>query len=420
MPPFILCNKERENMNNEADYKALLNYALENGILDYDTLQKEVEMNERKRYLKKHTGKIWQSTDEKWYTYLPDEKAKNGRKLTKRTTLKALEDVIVEYYKLKEISPYITEVFYEWITLKLQYGEIQKQTYDRYKIDFNRFFLDKPIAKLQFHQITEEVLEDFIKSTISQMQLTSKAWSGLRLLIKGIFKYAKKKGYTTISITNFMGDLDLSVKSFKTRVFLDEESVFTDKEVGMIMDFVKNRPPSIINLGIVLMFQTGLRIGELSALKWTDWKNNNLDINKTEVHYKDENEKRIYDVRDETKTGAGMRKVILTSDAINTLKHIRLLNPKGEYIFEKKGLRIKGRAFTDKILSICRQIKIPPRSSHKARKTYGTKLINGGVDEKLVINQLGHTSIQTTKQYYYFNNREEEEIKKQIQNALIF
>ncbi|MCI8894730.1 MAG: site-specific integrase [Lachnospiraceae bacterium] len=37
---------------------------------------------------------------------------------------------------------------------------------------------------------------------------------------------------------------------------------------------------------------------------------------------------------------------------------------------------------------------------NKARKTYATKLINSGVDESLVIKQMGHTSIDCTKNYY--------------------
>lgn len=412
--------KENNLIMENWNERELLNYAIENGILDTDTLHKQIEMSERKKYLESHQSKVWQSTDGKWYTYLPDKEAKDKRKLVKRKTRKELEDVIVQYYKKIETSPYVEDVFHEWIMTKLNYGEIQKQTYDRYEVDFQRFFQEHKIAKMRFCLITEEILEEFIKTTIAEKQLTAKAWSGLRILINGMFKYAKKKGYTSISITHFMGDLMLSSKSFKPRVFTDKESVFTDREVNMIVDFMKEREPSIVNMGILLMFQTGLRIGELSALKWTDWNETSLNIDKTEVHYKNDKGKRVYEVREGAKTLAGRRTVILTNDAVHTLKNIQILNPNGIYIFERDGTRIKARAFTDKMFSICRQLKIPPRSSHKVRKTYGTKLINGGVDEKLVTSQLGHTNIHTTKQYYYFNNKEEAEAKKQIQNALHF
>ena len=44
---------------------------------------------------------------------------------------------------------------------------------------------------------------------IRDLTLTRKAYAGLRTLIRGIFKYGKKKKYTEISITEFFGDLEL-------------------------------------------------------------------------------------------------------------------------------------------------------------------------------------------------------------------
>ena len=76
--------------------------------------------------------------------------------------------------------------------------------------------------------------------------------------------------------------------------------------------------------------------------------------------------------------------------------------------------RIKEKAFSVKIVKICRYVGIKERSMHKARKTYATKLINGGVDESLVIKQMGHTSIDWTRNHYYFNNKSDEEAVKQI------
>lgn len=40
--------------------------------------------------------------------------------------------------------------------------------------------------------ITEEDLERFIKTTIRDMELTRKAYSGLVTLLNGIFKYGKR------------------------------------------------------------------------------------------------------------------------------------------------------------------------------------------------------------------------------------
>ena len=60
----------------------ILQKAVADGIIDINTLGKQIEMNERKKYLDMHKNKIWQSEkDHKWRTYLPNEE--KGRELVK-------------------------------------------------------------------------------------------------------------------------------------------------------------------------------------------------------------------------------------------------------------------------------------------------------------------------------------------------
>lgn len=380
----------------------ILRFMISNDIIDISDVQNRMEIMKREELLKQHPYEIWQSKEGKWYTYLP---AQGGGR-----TLK--------YYKNKK-EILLKDVFQEWLLQKLEYEEIQKQTSDRYTTDFHRFFDNSDIAKKDIRKITKEDLEIFIREAIKNMRLSNKAYSGLRLLILGIFKYAKKRKYTEISITQFLGDLDLPKKCFTRKIVKDEESVFTDDEVEKISNYVKGNI-SLINYGILLAFQTGVRVGELCALKYSDIKGNKLCIRRTEVRYKGKDGRYIFEVRESPKTDAGNRDIILSSDAQWTLKAIRKLNPFGEYIFMKDGKRLKEKAFSVKIVKICRYVGIKERSMHKARKTYATKLINGGVDESLVVKQMGHTSIDCTKNYYYFNNKNEEDAAKQIEKAISY
>ena len=396
-----------------------MNYAVENGIINLDTIQAEIEMNERIKFLEKHENKIWQGANGKWYTYLPGANTKDGRKLVKKSSKKALEDSIVEYYKQLETDPYIKDIFYMWLDSKLSYGEILKQTYDRYETDFYRFFENTELYNIKFKYITEPILEDFIKTTIHDKKLSAKGWANLRTLINGVFKYAKKQGYTKLSITQFMGDLDISKKSFRKVIKSDGEMVFTDEEIDMIVNYINNAEPSIINLGIILSFQAGLRSGELSALKYSDLNGHILTVSKTEIRYKDANDGHyIFEVRECTKGEDGIRNVVITDSAIKTMKQARRLNPFGEYLFMKDGQRIKGKAFTVKLVKICNILGITARSIHKARKTYGTKLLNAGINEKLIEKQMGHTDIATTKGYYFYNNKKLEETIDIITSAI--
>jgi integrase len=394
----------------------MLQFIIQSGIINFDDVQNSMEDMKRKELLEKHPYKIWKGKDGEWYTYLPRQG--NGRVLKKRKSKSDLEKIIIDYYK-EQREILLSDIFQEWSSQKLEYGEIQKQTYDRYKTDFHRFFDNSDIAEKDIRKITEDDLELFIRETIRRKGLSNKAYGGLRLLIIGIFKYAKKKKLTEISITQFMGDLDLPKKCFSKKVIKDEESVFTDSEVEKISSYIRENV-SLINYGILLAFQTGVRVGELCALKYSDIIGNKLCIRRTEIRYRGRDGKYVFEVRESPKTEAGNRDIILNSDAQRTLKVIRKLNPFGEYMFMNDGKRIKEKAFSVKIVKICRYVGIKERSMHKARKTYATKLINGGVDESLVVKQMGHTSIDCTKNHYYFNNKSDEDAAKQIEKAISY
>lgn len=68
----------------------------------------------------------------------------------------------------------------------------------------------------------------------------------------------------------------------------------------------------------------------------------------------------------------------------------------------------------------CEKIGIPKRSMHVLRKTYATRLINAGVDEAIIINQMGHTEFATTKAYYYYNDKLTSQVAEKIQQAINF
>lgn len=74
-----------------------------------------------------------------------------------------------------------------------------------------------------------------------------------------------------------------------------------------------------------------------------------------------------------------------------------MINPFGEYLFELNGKRIRTYSFTSRLKSICKKLDISPKSLNKIRKTYATTLIDSGVEESLIISQMGHTDIDTTK-----------------------
>ena len=395
--------------------KDILNFALENGIIDISTIREQIEMSKREEYLKMHPYKIWQGTNGKWYTYLQD---KEGRRIQKnRTTQKDIEDLIVSTIRESIDSPTVKDIYYDWMDDRLEREEIEKATYSRYERVFNRCFSE--IKNKEIKKIDEMDIENFLKNAIHKNNLSQKAYSNMRTIVYGIFRYAKKRKLIDYSIKQTIGDIQFSRKEFKQVVHENNEQVFMVSEEEKIIDYLENNK-DLINLGLLLLFKTGLRIGELSVLEKSDIGLNRISINKTETIYK-ENGKFVYDIKDCPKTEAGVRSVIVPNNCVWILQEIRRKCPFGTYVSMEHGERVKSHRFRNRLRHICKKIGITSKSPHKIRKTYGSKLYDSkDVTEAFIITQMGHTDISCLKKHYYYNRMEVDEQAEMLNKAAIF
>ncbi|MEQ3169408.1 tyrosine-type recombinase/integrase [Mediterraneibacter gnavus] len=409
----------------------ILQYAVENDILNLDDVRRKIMRQENEKYLKMHEKhhKIW--FDEKanqWMTYIDDPSTKRGIALKRRKEKADLDNLIIEHYRAIEEIPKVSNVFYEWINLKFEYGEISPQSKTRYENDFARFFSDDNlICSKNFSEITALDLEMFIKGNIKKHHLTKKTYGGLKILIRGIFKYARKKKLTDIVISIFFDELELSKNIFTaTEKKSDDEEVYNEEEIPLVKDYLLKKD-SIRYLGVLLVFVTGMRVGELAALKPEDIQLNRkgsfIHVRRTEVHYSEINaqgqRKNVVAIQNFTKTDAGNRHIILNNFAVQILQRIQELNSApNEFLFEENGKRIKIKGFSEALKRTCKKLDIPFRPMHKIRKTYGTTLLDNQVAETLVANQMGHSDVITTKKYYYRNNKTTEHKQAEIERAL--
>jgi integrase len=198
-----------------------------------------------------------------------------------------------------------------------------------------------------------------------------------------------------------------------------EDEIFGEEEIVRITEFLKKHNDIMINLGLLFDFQSGIRTGELAAVKFTDMYKNTIRIQRQEVKYKDPNtNKCVHVIKDYPKTDAGCRDVILPDSAMETIAKAKLLNPNGEFIFMTNGKRILTNSYNDALARVCKELGIKRKSMHKIRRTYGTTLIDGDCDDSTVADQMGHADITTTRGFYYYTNKSKETKEKQIKKAI--
>lgn len=394
-----------------------MQFLVENGNIDLEDIQKQLKMKEREKILSNHHYKIWEGVDGYWRTYLPDD---NGKlKMKKRKDYQSIEDDVYQYYYDKIKRPKFREVFEEWIAEKEEYEEIQKNSITRYRNSFNRFFPEnEEFCSIKLVDITDSDLEKFLKKSIKNHKLTRKTYSSLTLILQGVFRFARRENYTDFSIANFMNNFEPPKKIFKKKPKDPKLQVFSRKEAKMLIEYFLVHI-DIINLGLALMFYTGLRVGELSTLKKEDnAKRYFLNICRTEVTYQ-ENGKYVNSVKELPK-GDDPRIIDIPQKGQKILDQIILMSPNKEYLFSDDYGRIRSARFNYRLKKVCEELQIPVRSTHKIRKTYGSNLLENNVGEALTQSQLGHKQISTTHNYYHYDITDDEERSRAINEAVSY
>ena len=396
-----------------------LKYLVEHGMIDLPSIRQEIEMAKKQEYLDKYLSQdhcqIWQGKNGRWYAYTYTTDGK--RRTPSRKTRKDIEAVVIAYMKDREDNPTIREVFTEWNDRKLELGKISNPTHYRNMTCFRRCYDFNNFGNRKIKSVQPEEFEDFLERIIPEFSMTAKSFSTVKSITKGFLKRAKKLKLISWNVEYMLSDMDITEREFRKIYREDNEQVFDEAETDLIISYMSQNMDTL-NMGIMLLFATGLRIGELSALKPEDIDIDFVNVRRTETRlYKDRGFE--YTVKDFPKTSAGWRTVVVSKEWEPLMKKLKYLNPWGEWLFEKDGHRITAKAFSSRLWRLCEKLHLVRKSPHKIRKTYGTILLDASIDNNLIMQQMGHTNILTTERHYH-RNRKSIEAKKEILNAVNF
>lgn len=178
----------------------------------------------------------------------------------------------------------------------------------------------------------------------------------------------------------------------------EKYNVFSKQEQSLILKSLNKK--DIVDCLIYFTFFTGLRLGEVLALKWSDITGVMLRVERQygkRVKVLDIGKNKLtYEFRD-LKTKNSKREIPLPDKALAILEGI----PKQyDLIFSDEGKPIERKRPQRRMISLCKQLNIPHRSFHSIRHSYATRLFELNTKIKTVQVLMGHSNIATTMDIY--------------------
>lgn len=420
----------------------LLKYAVQNGIINLSYVQEQVNMNRRKELLSRHPYNIWCGKDGYWRTYVYDESKQNNRRLIKRKEKAAVEDVAIEgVLECKEIEENkkkseatLLSLFPQWIKYKTKHT-LSSSSIKRITATWKKYYVTQPdlINKLVC-EFTKIELDNWAHDMIKNNSMTKKQYYNMSIILRQELDFAVEQG---IIEENVFSKVKINTKMFrKEKKKSGESQVYMTDEISKIINEMLRRfaadKSDTAPLAVLLDFETGLRIGELVALKSTDissdWSTIHIQRQCVRTYKNVDDDGFVmkfdkFEVVDYTKSDDGDRFVYLTETAKNIIRMVMLINQLYNYkcddfLFVKKNKMITQYAIQARLLRGCETIGINTKSSHKIRKTYISSLIDSGLNIDEIRRQVGHSDERTTYGNYCFNRRTSDETRSIMEAAL--
>ncbi len=407
---------------------ALVQFLVDHDMIDIDDVQKRVrEQTLEKIITEHHHNEIWTGKDGRWRTYVVDKNAPGNRKMIVKTRKADLYEFLYNYYTSQKKAiirktATLRTLYPEWLQFKST--EAAPTYISRIKRDWKAFYeedssiVDKPIAELD-----KIALQQWLNELIRNNSMTKKCYTNSATIIRNVLNYAVD---LEIIRTNPLDGIRIKTNKLCRREKKPEPStqVFNEEEVASMVELAKrdlmsNRPKKYKpHLALVFQFYTGLRIGEICALRYEDIKNGMVSVERMF-------RKETHEIVDHPKTDAGIRKVILPKEAewvIEKAKEIdaeKNISPTG-YVFGTGETPMMPSSAQELFKRYCKELHITYRSTHKARKTYISSLHDHGMNVDTIMRLAGHNDERTTMHNYVFDRNPESEKRLMVENALSY
>lgn len=250
------------------------------------------------------------------------------------------------------------------------------------------------------NSLLEQSVQAFVLHKI-ESGLSTKSVKDILIVLKMVMKFGVKKEWMTYY------EWDIKYPPSSENKVLDVLSVTNHRK---ILNHIQSHF-TFMGLGIYISLSTGLRIGEICALKWSDINVTDgiLTVNRTiERIYIIEGEKKHTELVINTpKTKNSCREIPMNKELLGMLKPLKKVVNDDYYILTNDERPTEPRTYRNYYKRLMEKLDIPKLKYHGLRHSFATRCIEVGCDYKTVSVLLGHSNISTTLNLYVHPNMEQ-------------
>lgn len=242
----------------------------------------------------------------------------------------------------------------------------------------------RPLHKLKARDVKSRDIDKIVLQ-MKQNGITNKTINCILLFMRSVYNYAILNKWVHDNPAKLVNTLPKVAK---------QKQALSEAEIKEFLSFIDKYP---INkkTPLILALYSGIRIGELLAIEWTDidFINNRLYINKQVSN------KRVTT----PKTFESTRYVNIPPEVVELLKRLKsesVVLSKIVFCSDSGGYIRRDKFIEHWFKKAMRHIGHPDYTFHCLRHTYATYLLSNNIPVKYVQEQLGHTSAQTTLNVY--------------------
>lgn len=291
-------------------------------------------------------------------------------------------------FKKEKIRSY-RDVLYEW--LKSKKGTVKESTYSKYITTVETYIISW-LGDINFKKLKDEDIKLHFKNDRINI-LSESLKKNIFIILSASIEYGIKKKYRK----------KITIEKIQFKKSPNKITYFTKREEALLVEYLTDNM-NLRNLGILLGLFSGIRVGEICGLRWSDldFINNTLSIKRTAQRIKnvsDQNTRKTILIVDKPKTESSKRVIPLPEILISILK--RFKKESDCYIFtNSESIPKDPRALEKYFTSVLKRVGIKKLNFHSLRHTFATRLREQNVDIKVISELLGHSDWRITQSIY--------------------